>query len=140
MLNFLTILSVLVLLANSTKLRKLLWFIFFKYNSNVNLILADYITPCKSNDPLINECATINANKALPNIVKGIIVKYQNHGNCISYIIDLRLRILGDKEFRIPNMIPLKLTKVNINPSENFKLLLNNVTVSGLETGNVLMK
>ncbi|XP_030751750.1 uncharacterized protein LOC115879198 [Sitophilus oryzae] len=78
---------------------------------NGNKELAPYIKPCKRYD---SPCAIKSANDALPSIIK------------------------GDRKYRVPPMLPLRVPRVDIDSGPNLKIKLSNVALYGLDTVKVV--
>ncbi|KAJ8970833.1 hypothetical protein NQ317_000706, partial [Molorchus minor] len=72
-----------------------------------------YIKPCKRGDPNFNECVKQHAVAAIPSLLK------------------------GDKEFKIPNLVPFHIDSILLKPSDNLSIKMKNIVLRGLETAEV---
>lgn len=43
----------------------------------------------------------------------------------------------GDKKYKIPSMLPLKITEINLTPGDNLSIKLKNIVITGVETSKV---
>ncbi|XP_030754804.1 protein takeout-like [Sitophilus oryzae] len=75
--------------------------------------LPDYIVACKRYDPNLNNCAAKNANNGLPRLLK------------------------GDKEFKTPNLIPLKVPELEMKSGNNLKIIMKDLVIDGLEAAKI---
>ncbi|XP_049820836.1 protein takeout [Aethina tumida] len=78
------------------------------------LKLPEYIIPCEVNEKF-NECALTTANRVIPQFAK------------------------GDKKFKIPSLMPLKIPFVELSPGSGFTLKIKNMEIYGLENLKMIM-
>lgn len=71
--------------------------------------LPSYIKHCDRSDPNKADCSLKNALAAVPHLLK------------------------GDKEYKIPNLLPLKVPKLDMKSGDNLQLTLTKVSVFGLD-------
>uniref|UniRef100_A0AAR5QFK0 Uncharacterized protein n=1 Tax=Dendroctonus ponderosae TaxID=77166 RepID=A0AAR5QFK0_DENPD len=72
--------------------------------------LPDYIKPCSRSAKNFDQCCTERGNDALPHLLK------------------------GDSDLKLPNMLPMKLPKIDVDAGPNIKLGFTDVDVYGLDT------
>ncbi|KAJ8939704.1 hypothetical protein NQ318_009804, partial [Aromia moschata] len=77
------------------------------------LFSATYIKPCKRDEPDLKACVKQHAIAAIPYLLK------------------------GDKEYKIPSMVPLHIPLISLSPSDNLSIKMNNIVLRGLETAEV---
>ncbi|XP_023026830.1 protein takeout [Leptinotarsa decemlineata] len=80
---------------------------------STSLPLPSYLTPCKRDDPKLDDCALQNGKLGLPYILK------------------------GDKKYGIPNFYPLKINEITMETAGNLKIKLKDVEVHGLENAEL---
>ncbi|KAH1018921.1 hypothetical protein HUJ05_006604 [Dendroctonus ponderosae] len=73
-----------------------------------------YIKPCKRATVAKDDCALESAKIAIPQLIK------------------------GDSEYKIPPLSPVKIPRLELNSGPNLKMTLNDVSLLGLDTINVL--
>lgn len=71
---------------------------------------ADYIKPCSRSAKNFDQCCVERGNEALPHLLK------------------------GDSDLKLPNMLPMKLPKIDVDAGSNVKLGFTDVDVYGLDT------
>ncbi|KAK9879083.1 hypothetical protein WA026_003896 [Henosepilachna vigintioctopunctata] len=87
--------------------RKLVMFGFFCFINGLKM--PKYLKSCRENDPELNKCALKNGNDAIPYIVK------------------------GDRHYRIPNMIPFRVSLIEVDGGDSFNVKMRDLEIYGID-------